>query len=134
MSGGVTQTRARLRFGLDTVLPSDPATVEADVLRVLECRRPDVLAVRPSRSPDRRLPPGHREVPPLPRGVPDLVLLGPGGRTACLAFHAQADRPTREETAFADLCRQHGIPFAAVRSTAEARRALARFGLLDGEA
>lgn len=118
----------RSRFALDTVLPADPALIEADVLRLLQDRAPAVLAVRPSASPDRPQVPGRREAPALPRGAPDLVLLAPGGRTACVKIRTQAARPTRDEAAFEDLCRQQGIPFAVVRSAAEAAEALQRFG------
>lgn len=118
----------RTRFALETVLPSDRAVIEADVLRFLHERAPAVLAVRPSSAPDRPPLPGHRAVPALPRGAPDLVLLAPGGRTACLKIRTQAEGLTRDEAAFADLCRQQGIPFAAVRSVAEAATALGRFG------
>lgn len=118
----------RARFALDTVLPADPALIEADVLRLLQDRAPSVLAVRPSASPDRPPVPGRREAPAFPRGAPDLVLLAPGGRTACVKIRTQAARPTRDEAAFEDLCRQQGIPFAVVRSAAEAAEALQRFG------
>lgn len=120
--------RLRTRFALDTVLPADAALIEADVLRLLQDRAPEVLAVRPSAAPDRPAMPGRRAVPTLPRGVPDLVLLAPGGRSACLRIRTQAARPTRDEAGFEDLCRQQGIPFAVVRSAGEAEAALARFG------
>lgn len=118
----------RARFALDTVLPADPALIEADVLRLLQDRAPAVLAVRPSSAPDRPPVPGRRGAPAFPRGAPDLVLLAPGGRTACVKIRTQAARPTRDEAAFEDLCRQQGIPFAVVRSAAEAAEALRRFG------
>ncbi len=118
----------RGRFALDTVLPADPALIEADVLRLLRDRAPAVLAVRPSAAPDRPPVPGRRGAPAFPRGAPDLVLLAPGGRTACVKIRTQAARPTRDEAAFEDLCRQQGIPFAVVRSAAEAAEALRRFG------
>lgn len=118
----------RARFALDTILPADPALIEAEVLRLLQDRAPAVLAVRPSASPDRPPVPGRRKTPVFPRGAPDLVLLAPGGRTACVKIRTQAARPTRDEAAFEDLCRQQGIPFAVVRSAAEADEALRRFG------
>lgn len=127
-------SRKRRRFGLDTVLPADPAVIEGEVLRLLRAEAPDLLSVRPSAAPDRRPAPGHRAVPRFVRGVPDLLLLAPGGRSACLSIRAQADRPTADQLAFQDLCRQRGIPFAAVRSGPEARAALRRFGLLGGAA
>ncbi len=125
--------RLRTRFALETVLPSDPAILEADVLRVLRAQAPDIITVRPSTSPDRPVVPGHRAVPSLPRGAPDLVLLAPGGRTACLRIRTQAARPSSDERAFQDLCRQQNIPFAIVRSAGEAASALRRFGFA-GEA
>ena len=78
--------------------------------------------------------PGHRTPPPFVRGVPDLVLLLPRGRTACLRIKTQADRLSREQVMFGDLCRQQGIPFAVVRSAPEARDALTRFGVGTGDA
>lgn len=130
---GAERPRARRRFGLDTVLATDPAVIEAEVLRLLATLEPAVLAVRPSPHPDRAPPPGHRAVPAFVPGAPDLLLLLPGGRTACLNIRSQAMRLTREQRAFGDLCQQRGIPFAIVRSAAEARAALARFGLMSGE-
>lgn len=125
---GSAARQRRTRFALDTALPADPALIEADVLRLLQDRAPAVLAVRPSASPDRPPVPGRRKAPAFPRGAPDLVLLAPGGRTACVKIRTQAARPTREEAAFEDLCRQQGIPFAVVRSVEEAAAALLRFG------
>lgn len=122
--------RGRRRFALDTVLPADARVIEVRVLRWLAEAAPTLVVVRPSDRPDRAPPPGHRAAPALPPGVPDLLLLGPAGRAACLKIKAQADRLSRDQAAFADLCRQSGIPFAVVRSPEEARGALVRFGLL----
>ena len=132
--GTVSQatTRRRRGFGLDTLLPADPAVIEAQVLRLL-AGTPDVLAVRPAASPDRARPPGHRPAPAYPKGAPDLLLLLPGGRSACLKIRTQAERASRDEAAFADLCRQRRIPYAVVRSAAEARAALRGFGVAVGE-
>lgn len=130
---GAERPRIRRRFGLDTVLAADPAVIEAEVLRLLATLDPAVLAVRPSTHPDRVVSPGHRAAPAFVPGAPDLLLLLPGGRTACLKIRSQAMRLTRDERAFGDLCQQRGIPFAIVRSAAEARTALARFGLLSGK-
>jgi hypothetical protein len=123
----------RRRFGLETLLPTDPAIIEAQVLRLL-ARHPEVLAVRPSASPDRPVRAGHRPGPAFVPGAPDLLLLLPGGRTICLKIRTQAERLSRQEAVFGDLCRERGIPFAVVRSVAEARAALARFGIAIGEA
>lgn len=123
----------RRGFGLDTPLPADPAIIEAQVLRLLAGTRPEILAIRPSTTPDRQRPPGHRTAPAFVAGVPDLLLLLPGGKTACLKIRTQAERLSRDEVAFGDLCRQRAIPFAVVRSLAEARAALARFGVPLGE-
>lgn len=100
------------------------------MLRLLAEADPNLVIVRPSQQPDRVPPPGHRPVPALPSGAPDLLLLGPEGRAACLKIKTQADRLSRDQTAFADLCRRRGIPYAVVRSLDEARAALVRFRLL----
>lgn len=121
----------RRRFGLDTLLPADPAVIEADILRLLARIEPDVITVRPSPSPDRARPAGHRPVPSFLPGQPDLLLLMPGGRTACLKIRTQAMRLSREQASFGDLCAQRGIPFVVVRSVAEARDALKRLGLAE---
>ena len=126
--------RRRRGFGLDTLLPADPGIIEAQVLRLLSDAAPDVLAIRPSAKPDRPAPVGHRAVPPFVPGAPDLLLLLPGGRTACLKIRTQAERLSPEQAAFSDLCRQRRIPFAVVRSLAEARAALIGFGVPIGEA
>ncbi len=123
----------RRRFGLDTVLPADPLVVEAQVLRMLAAADPSLIVVRPSDRPDRVPPDGHRPVPGLPPGAPDLLLLGSQGRTACLKIKTQAARLSRDQAAFADLCRARDVPFAVVRSPGEARAALVRFGLLAAE-
>lgn len=120
----------RRRFGLDTVLPADAGTIEADVLRLLAEAGPDLIVVRPSDRPDRVPAPGHRAPPPLPAGAPDLLLLGPEGRAVCLKIKTQAGRLSRDQAGFADLCRGRRVPFAVVRSLAEARAALVRFGLI----
>jgi hypothetical protein len=122
-------TPRRRRFGLDTLLPADPAVIEADILRLLARLEPDVITVRPSPSPDRPRPAGHRPVPSFLPGQPDLLLLLPGGRSACLKIRTQAMRLSRDQASFGDLCAQRGIPFAVVRSAAEARDALRRLGL-----
>ena len=121
--------RARRRFGLDTLLPADPAVIEAGVLRLLASCAPHVLVVRPSAHPDRPSPAGHRPVPTFVSGAPDLLLLLPGGRSACLKIRTQAMRLTRDQAGFASLCQERGIPFAVVRSVAEARDALGRLGI-----
>lgn len=123
----------RRRFGLDTVLPADARIVEAQVLRMLADAGPDLIVVRPSDRPDRAPPQGHRAVPPLPPGAPDLLVLGPDGRAACLKIKTQAGRLSRDQSAFADRCRERRVPFAVVRSLAEARAALVRFGLIAAE-
>ena len=127
-------THARRRgFGLDSPLPADPRIVEAQILRLLRNGSPEVIVVRPSRAPDHAPKAGHRPVPAFLDGTPDLLLLAPGGRVACLKIRTQAIPLSRAEQAFAGLCRQHAIPFAAVRSLAEAHAALARFGMPLGE-
>ena len=68
-------------------------------------------------------------MPTFVSGVPDLLLLLPGGRSACLKIRTQAMRLTREQAGFASLCQQRGIPFAVIRSVAEARDALHRLGI-----
>ncbi len=132
-SGGATPIQRRRRFGLDTLLPADPAVIEAEILRFLARLDPAVIIVRPSPAPDRPPPAGHRPVPAFVPGPPDLLLLLPGGRTACLKIRTQAMRLTRDQASFGELCTQRGIPFAVVRSVAEARHALARLGLSDKE-
>jgi hypothetical protein len=124
-----TPSRRRRGFGLDTPLPANPAIVEAQILRLLSAADPQVLALRPSSRPDRAPAPGHRAAPTFVAGVPDLLLLLPAGRSACLKIRTQAERLSRDETAFRDLCRQRGIPFAVVRSVEEAKVALRGFGL-----
>lgn len=133
MTGVAERSRTRRRFGLDTVLPADARVVEAQVLRLLAAADAEVIVVRPSETPDRAPPHGHRAVPSLPPGAPDLLLLGPEGRAACLKIKTQAERLSRDQAAFAALCRRRGVPFAVVRSLAEARAALVRFGLLAAE-
>ena len=124
----------RRAFSLDTALPADPAVLEAQILRLLSEAAPAIIAIRPSNSPERAPRDGHRTPPPFVKGVPDLILLLPRGRTACLRIKTQADRLSREQVMFGDLCRQRGIPFAVVRSAPEARDALIRFGVAPGEA
>jgi hypothetical protein len=125
--------RRRRGFGLDTSLPADPALIEAEVLRLLAARAPDALVLRPSERPDRPVPSGHRAVPAFVGGAPDLLLLLPGGKSFCLKIRTQAERLSREQAAFGDLCRQRGIPYAVVRSLAEARAALRGAGVSIGE-
>lgn len=136
MSGTVSAIRtaaSRKRdFSLDTALPADPAVLEAQVLRLLSEAAPAIIAIRPSDNPERAARDGHRTPPPFVKGVPDLILLLPQGRTACLRIKTQANRLTREQVMFGDLCRQRGIPFAVVRSAPEARDALIRFGVSPG--
>jgi hypothetical protein len=118
----------RRRFGLDTTLPADPAVIEAGVLRLIGAIAPDAIAMRPAPRPDRAPPAGHRPVPAFVPGAPDLLLLLPGGRTACLKIRTQAMRLTRDQASFGALCQERGIPFAVVRSVEEARIALAALG------
>ncbi len=120
----------RRGFGLDTLLPADPTLVEAGVLRLLSSDAPEVIAIRPANQPDRPPSPGHRAVPSFVAGAPDLLLLLPGGKSACLRIRSQAERLSRDQVAFRDLCGQRGIPYAVVRSLAEARSALVRFGAI----
>jgi hypothetical protein len=129
-----TAFRRRRGFGLETPLPADPALIEAEVLRLLSTRAPEVLAIRPSAKPDRAIPPGHRAVPAFVSGTPDLLLLLPGGKSFCLKIRAQAERLSRDQAAFGDLCRERGIPYVVVRSLAEARAALLRVGVSIEEA
>ena len=113
----------RRRFGLDTPLPADPQVIERAVLRVLAERCPSILVVPIKPTPDTGQPNGKVD---LAAGVPDLLLLLPEGRLAWLKLKPQAQRLTRAQNAFADLCRERAIPFHVVRSANEARQVLAR--------
>ena len=125
--------RNRRRFGLDTLLPADPAVIEAGVLRLIGDIAPDAIPVRPASQPDRASPVGHRPVPAFVAGAPDLLLLLPGGRSACLKIRTQAMRLTADQASFGALCEERGIPFAVVRSVEEARAALVRLGVAARE-
>ena len=111
--------RRRRRFGLDAPLPADPRIVERAVLRHLAERCPAVLVL--AVTPVAKEPDEPRSGIDLATGLPDLLLLLPAGRLACLKIKTQAQTLTRAQRAFADLCRERAIPFHIVRSLPEAR-------------
>lgn len=113
----------RRRFGLEAPLPADPHVIERAVLRHLAEHHPAVLALAVTRAatPEKGGP--HVDVA---AGVPDLLLLYPGGRLACLKIKTQAQTLSTAQKAFADLCRGQGIPFHIVRSLSEGRAVFER--------
>ncbi len=115
----------RRAFGLDAPLPVDRRIVERALLRHLADERPAVLVLtlRGETTADcRDAKPGPTTT--LAAGVPDLMLLAPGGRLVFLTIKTQAETLPRAHRAFADLCRDRGIPVLVVRSLPEARKAL----------
>ena len=123
---GASKRAPRRRFGLDSPLPADPRIVERAVLRHIATCRPTLVVLTLARVSEAGTSrPGLH----LGAGVPDLMLLIPGGRVAFLTIKTQARDLTRAERAFADLCRACAIPVHVVRSLAEARAALDRLAI-----
>jgi hypothetical protein len=124
-SNSVTKT-GRRKFGLDTPLPADPRIVERAILRhIAECR-PTFVALALKGECPREAAGLHGEGCriTLEAGVPDLMLMLPGGRLAFLKIKTQAQDLSQAHRAFADLCRERDIPLAVVRSLSEARPVL----------
>lgn len=125
--GAQPRTRRR-RFGLDAPLPADPHIILRAVLRHIAAERPGAVPIGLTRAPASR----DRGAPgrvSLADGVPDLLLLLPGGRLGFLLIKTQARALSRAERAFADLCRTRAIPVHVVRSLPEARQALDSLGI-----
>lgn len=127
-AAGLQPRTRRRRFGLDAPLPADPHIVLRAVLRHIAAERPDAVPLGLSRASAPRATGDPGRVS-LATGVPDLLLLLPGGRLAFLLVKTQARALSRAERAFADLCRTRAIPVHVVRSLPEARRALDSLGL-----
>lgn len=125
---GLQLRTRRRRFGLDAPLPADPHIVLRAVLRHIATERPDAVPLGLSRAPAGRESDDLGRVN-LAQGVPDLLLLLPGGRLAFLLIKTQARVLSRAERAFADLCRARAIPVHVVRSLPEARQALDSLGI-----
>lgn len=115
----------RRRFGLDAPLPADRTIVARGVLRHLAEARPTVV-VLPLTADDEGS--GGQALHPA-AGVPDLLLLAPGGRAVFVRVKTQAEVLPRAHRAFADLCRGCGVPLVVVRSLPEARDAFDRLKL-----
>ena len=123
-----TSRPSRRRFGLDAPMPADPWVIERAVLRHLAACRPAAVVLSLLRVPGQRAQ-TTGECVDLSTGVPELMLLLPGGRLAFLVIKTQARKLTRPERAFADVCRARAVPVHVVRSLAEARQALDQLGL-----
>ena len=55
-------------------------------------------------------------------GVPDLVLLFPGGRCACIEIKADKGRLSASQKAFKKSAENFGFPFAECRGVDEVER------------
>lgn len=117
--------QGRRRFGLDTPLPADRRVVRRAILRHLAESRAAVVPL----SLAGPTPDGPAARAPIEAGLPDLLLLAPGGRLVFLKIKTQAEELSRAHRAFADLCRERAVPFVVVRSLPEAKRAFDRLGL-----
>ena len=117
---------ARRRFGLDAPLPADARVVERAILRHLAEACPAIVPLL-LKKPSEDSEAGPRGAPrvSLVSGIPELLFLLPGGRIAFCKVKTQAARLSRAHHAFADLCRERGIPLLVVRSLPEARAAIA---------
>jgi VRR-NUC domain len=67
-------------------------------------------------------------------GIPDLVLVGPGGRVAFLEVKTTDGRLSRPQARFHDHCHRFDVPWTIARSIDDARSFLARLGIATREA
>ena len=106
-------------FGLADVRVVDPRRTEADILAWIAATLPGVVPLRVA------------EIGPEtePR---TLALVERRGRAVILRVEGRPRRPDRADGPMVARCRAEGIPVAVVRSLAEARAALRRFGLEPG--
>jgi hypothetical protein len=63
-------------------------------------------------------------------GVPDICLVRPGGAAAYLELKSPKGRQTPEQSAFEQLCKANGSPYAVARTIEEAVSTLAAWGCI----
>lgn len=126
--------RGRGAFGLDAPFPADIETIHAAVLGWLREVLPGALIVYPGAECSEPEPDAaFRKRGGVP-GLPRLWAFMAGGAVFALEVKTQAGRLTaRQQDAQARL-RQLGFKVATVRGIAEARDALARWGIATREA
>lgn len=64
------------------------------------------------------------------KGWPDFLLIAPGGRLHTLELKRRGETMTEEQEAFAEWCRDQGVPFACTDDLKGALAILADWGLL----
>jgi hypothetical protein len=106
-------------------LPADRSIVARAVLRHLAEARPAVVVLPLAATGETKAAPATHPA----AGMPDLLLLAPGGRAVFVRVKTQAETLPRAHRAFADLCRACGVPLVVVRSLPEARDAFDRLEL-----
>lgn len=109
--------RGRGAFGLDNAFPVDAGAMHAAVLGWL-----------------REVLPGALIVSPGAPGLPRLFVFMAGGAVFALELRTQAGRLSARQQDMQARLRQLGFKVATVRGVAEAREALARWGIATREA
>lgn len=108
--------------------------IHAGIIQYIRVCHPDCLPFHPANGGFRN----KREAARLKwlgvfAGIPDIVILRPGGRVALMEVKAPKGVLTDNQIAVRGHCERFEIPWACVRSIDDARAFLAKIGMIGRE-